>query len=100
MEMMGAPDTSRPVACNLAAFDDEQGNALRADMKVALIRSEAVPDGYCFHYPGTAAWVLRLAEFITLERICCPFFTFALEGVMNSGRTLRHGQEGLSLRQQ
>ena len=81
MDIMNAPDSSRPVACNLAAFDDEQRKryqALRAEMKAALIRSEAVPDGYRFYYPGTAAWVLRLAEFITLERVCCPFFTFTL----------------------
>lgn len=71
-----------PVACNLTAFDDEQReryHALRTEMKAALIRSEAVPEGYRFHYPGTAAWTLNLAEFITLERVCCPFFTFTLE---------------------
>ena len=77
-------DTETPIACNLAAFGDEQRkryHALRAAMKSALIRSEAVPEGYRFYYPGTAAWVICLAEFITLERLCCPFFTFTLEAI-------------------
>lgn len=48
-------------------------------MKAVLPGIDELADGYRFRYPGSAEWVLRLAEFITLERLCCPFFTFALE---------------------
>lgn len=71
-----------PIACNLAAFTPEQRarhRTLGADMKAALLGVDETAEGYRFRYPGSAAWVLRLAEFITLERLCCPFFTFALE---------------------
>lgn len=36
-------------------------------------------DGYAFLYPGDPQLFLRLAEWITLERRCCPFLTFAVE---------------------
>jgi hypothetical protein len=36
-------------------------------------------DGYSFRLPDGDAAVMQTAEFITLERLCCPFFTFRLE---------------------
>lgn len=37
-----------------------------------------VEDGYEFRFPGSAQWAIRLTEFITFERGCCPFFSFEL----------------------
>lgn len=80
-------DTSEtPIACNLAVFTPEQRTRHRelgAEMKAALLGIDELPNGYRFHYPGTGAWVLHLAEFITLERLCCPFFTFTLEATLD-----------------
>jgi hypothetical protein len=36
-------------------------------------------DGYTFCLATDAPTVLAAAEFITLERLCCPFFKFTLE---------------------
>lgn len=36
-------------------------------------------DGYLFTYPADAQTILELAEFVTLERRCCPFFDFTLQ---------------------
>lgn len=78
--------TETPIACNLAAFTPEQRarhRALGAEMKAALLGVDEIPDGYRFYYPGSALWVLQLAEFITLERLCCPFFSFTLEATQD-----------------
>jgi hypothetical protein len=73
--------TETPIACNLAVFTPEQRarhRALGAEMKAALLGIDEIADGYRLRYPGSTSWVLQLAEFITLERLCCPFFTFTL----------------------
>lgn len=46
-----------------------------------------LPDGFAFRYPATDSWLASLAEFITLERRCCPFLTFALEVAPERGTT-------------
>lgn len=38
-----------------------------------------LPDGYAFRLPNESDVLLKAAEFISLERLCCPFFGFALE---------------------
>jgi hypothetical protein len=44
---------------------------------VAEIRD--LPEGYAFRLPGESAWVMKIADFITKERLCCPFFGFSLQ---------------------
>ena len=81
--------TETPIACNLAAFTPEQRarhRVLGAEMKAALLGIDEIADGYRFHYPGSALWVLQLAEFITLERLCCPFFIFTLEATPDEAK--------------
>jgi hypothetical protein len=36
-------------------------------------------DGYALRLPAENGMILSVAEFITLERMCCPFFSFELE---------------------
>jgi hypothetical protein len=73
------PD-SGPLVCNLSAMDTEQRQ--RHAQIVGQLFSEAIqetqerPDGLGFR--GDAANFLLAAEFITLERLCCPFFNFTL----------------------
>ena len=42
------------------------------------LRVDELEDGYEFRFPGGAQWAIGLAEFITFERGCCPFFAFEL----------------------
>ena len=35
-------------------------------------------DGYALRFPGDDTWANTLVQFISYERACCPFFTFAL----------------------
>ena len=36
-------------------------------------------DGYAFRFPPKSPLLLLLAEFVSRERLCCPFFSFALK---------------------
>ena len=38
-----------------------------------------LPNGYSFRLPNESHVLLTAAEFIALERLCCPFFGFGLE---------------------
>ena len=42
-------------------------------------RIDELEAGYAFSFPMEDALFQELAEFITYERHCCPFFHFALE---------------------
>ena len=71
-----------PIACDMSAIDP----GLRAEhiaTGTRLFRAaeeiNELPDGYVFRLPADADTLLKVAEFISLERLCCPFLGFALE---------------------
>lgn len=71
-----------PIACNLTALNTEQRarrQALAQQMHAAAQEICELPDGYAFRFSADPALCLTVAEFMTLERLCCPFFAFALE---------------------
>ncbi len=71
-----------PLACTLSAFaPDERRLHLSAIEEVfgAVEETRELPDGYAFRLPGDSGWVLKVAHFITQERLCCPFFGFSLQ---------------------
>lgn len=71
-----------PIACELEAFDagERRRHAeLRQAMKRARLEVQELPDGYAFLFPDEPSLFLQIAEWITLERRCCPFFAFSLE---------------------
>jgi hypothetical protein len=37
-----------------------------------------LPDGYALRLPPDATTIREAAEWMTLDRLCCPFFTFTL----------------------
>jgi hypothetical protein len=71
-----------PFACMMEAIeaDKRQGHLATAKLlfgSTAEVRE--MPNGYAFRFPGDADVVLKAAEFISLERLCCPFLGFTLE---------------------
>lgn len=71
-----------PIACDLTAMDAEQRErhrTLSGQIETSVEEIRELPDGYALRLPADASTVLMAAEFITLDRLCCPFFTFALE---------------------
>jgi hypothetical protein len=84
----------------MSAFDPaERKRHLAAIEEVfgAVEEIRELPDGYAFRLPGEAAWVMKAADFITKERLCCPFFGFALQVEPEAGALWLHltGREGV-----
>jgi len=69
-------------ACDLSAFDAGERvrhSALRDELRARRLDVREVADGYAFSYPADSETILKLAEFVALERRCCPFFDFVLD---------------------
>jgi hypothetical protein len=48
-------------------------------LRLAVYDPNELPDGYVFRLHSDAMSLPEVAEWITLERLCCPFLTFGLE---------------------
>jgi len=89
-----------PFACNTGIYS----TAVRAhkealnDQFVALAQEyRELPDGYAFRFPADTKSFQTIAEWVDLERACCPFFSFNLEMEREGGPLwLRlRGREGV-----
>ena len=70
------------LVCTLDALDEEQlgrHRALWQQLKASAVDNRELPDGYAFGFAMDDALFVKAAEFVTLERLCCPFFRFSLE---------------------
>lgn len=71
-----------PIACDLTAFTPEQRQRhidLGRRLEQAVQEVQELADGYAFRYtPHDTLWS-DAAEYVDLERRCCPFFTFTLK---------------------
>src|SRR5260370_42282864 len=70
-----------PLACNATALNAAQ--RLRIRTLLNLLHSSQqefreLPSGYAVRLPGEASIIYDVAEHITLERLCCPFFDLSL----------------------
>lgn len=69
-------------ACDLHALTPEQReHHERASRELFADVSEVreTSNGYAFRLPPVSTTLVRIADFITHERLCCPFFTFSIE---------------------
>lgn len=89
-----------PFACNVAGLTTEQ----RQRYKVLIEKLEStkrevreLADGYAIQFPMDATIIQDLAEFITYERLCCPFFDLEIAAEREGGPVwLRlRGREGV-----
>jgi hypothetical protein len=70
-----------PIACDLhklTSVKREREKNLLNEVRKAALEIRDLHLGYALRFPGDAGTVLTLAEFITLERACCPFLDFEL----------------------
>jgi hypothetical protein len=86
-------------ACNFGAFDAEErqryGRARQA-IRVATRETRELADGYRLGLGIASETFLTAAEWIVLERRCCPFLSFSLELKDNSDVWLSvSGPEGV-----
>ena len=81
--MSAEKKTESPVfMCSLTALTPDQRKhhrELSEQLHKSVREVRELADGYAFRLPGETANVTMAAEWITLERLCCPFFAFQLE---------------------
>jgi hypothetical protein len=74
--------THHVLACNLGAIGETElphYKSLCTRLREAITDHRELSDGYSFRLNGELISLLEAAEWITLERLCCPFFTFQLQ---------------------
>ena len=71
-----------PLACDMTVFTPQE-RELHIQATQALLQSlqniHEVENGYEFSFPNETEIITRLAEFISKERLCCPFLDFVLK---------------------
>ncbi len=85
-------------ACNPSALDKEQRARYGVVTKQLIATKQEVnelADGYAFHFPANQQTIKDVTEFITYERLCCPFLNFEM-AVEGENLLLRlKGKEGI-----
>jgi hypothetical protein len=77
-----------PLACNVRALNKQQRERIQRLLDEFKARRQEVrelPQGYAIRLPGEPSMIHDAAEYVTLERLCCPFFDFALEAEREGG---------------
>lgn len=77
-----------PFACDMSALNGEQRKRvldLLKELRAKRLEVKELPDGFAFRYTMDSGTLRDAAEFITYERLCCPFFNFALEVEKDNG---------------
>jgi hypothetical protein len=80
--LLAAEDKPAPVlACNLKAIGAAQRpryNDLMKRLRASARAHSDVAGGYVFQLDSNAISLPEVAEWIAMERLCCPFLTFQL----------------------
>jgi hypothetical protein len=84
--------------CNLGAMTGDQRaryREIRAQLSRTTQTVRELEDGYAFQHPVEMLSVV--AEFVDLERLCCPFFRFSIVLEPDSGALWLHltGDDGV-----
>lgn len=70
------------LVCNLAAIPADERQTHQANTQALIASAQQImelPDGYALQLPDTPNVLMQAAAYIANERLCCPFFHFALE---------------------
>ena len=96
----GSTEGHSVFACDMGAIEPgrrDQHIATAVELFQAVQVIKELPDGYAFRLPGETALLLKAAEFVSLERLCCPFFGFQIVVEPEGGALWVHltGPEGV-----
>jgi hypothetical protein len=70
------------IACDMTALSAAQRERQQVLMKsfhASVQETLATDDGYAFRLAAGTETILLAAEFIAIERLCCPFFNFEMK---------------------
>ncbi|NDJ54179.1 MAG: hypothetical protein GYB68_14000 [Chloroflexi bacterium] len=73
------PET--PIVCNMDALGPDeraQHEQVTAAWQSAIQETVEQPNGYAFRFEADRDLLMCLAEFVSRERLCCPFLRFEL----------------------
>jgi hypothetical protein len=94
VSVCSAGENSPRLACNIKAIDPAERpryNHLVKRLRTATHDRGELSDGYTYKLDTREITLPEVAEWIAMERLCCPFLTFQLEvkGSDDSRLTLR-----------
>ena len=75
-------ESEAPFACSLTALtaaEREHHKELSKELHAAVKEIRELPNGYGFRLSGERRSLALLSEWVSLERLCCPFFFFQIE---------------------
>ena len=75
-------DNNSPIACDMTVIRPEQRPAHLAtsrDLFSQIEELRELSNGYEFRFASESSLLLKLAEFVSLEKLCCPFLSFMIE---------------------
>ena len=78
---MAREHSMAPVACtpdSVPAEKKQRWMDLGTQIYGAVEELQELPDGYACRLPGDAATLLRAAEYVSLDRLCCAFARWEL----------------------
>jgi hypothetical protein len=79
---MAQNNSSPPLACNLnaiSAAERPRYSQLMKQLRAAVRERQELSDGYSYRLDGNSVSLPEVAEWMKLERLCCPFLTLQLE---------------------
>jgi len=84
---MKSANLDTPLVCNMDVFTPAQReNHIRATTELyqSVQGIQEAENGFEFIFPNKSEIITGLAEFISNERLCCPFLEFTLRIASNS----------------
>jgi hypothetical protein len=89
-----------PLACDMSAIAPEQREehlATSRELFSHVVSIRELTNGYAFELRDGPNVIVKAAEFISLEKLCCPFLRFAVEVEAERGPVSLHvtGREGV-----
>ena len=89
-----------PIACDMSVLTSRQREAHLATARELFSKVQVIKElveGYEFRLGNEPEVIVKVAEFVKLEKLCCPFLNFAIEVEAEGGPvTLRlTGREGV-----
>lgn len=97
---MAQKHSSPPLACNqnaIGAAERPRYTELVKRLRSAVRERRELSDGYSYRLDGKSVSLPEVAEWIKLERLCCPFLTLQLEasGTASDWRLRLRGPVGV-----
>jgi hypothetical protein len=89
-----------PFVCDMTAIGPasrKQHTATTVELFQAVEAIDELPNGYAFRLRNETALLMKVAEFIANERLCCPFLGFTVEIEPEGGAFWLHltGRDGV-----